>query len=328
METIDILLTTYNGEKYLKEQIDSILNQTYKNFNLIISDDCSNDMTRNILKEYEKKDPRIKVYFQEENLGYVKNFEFLLNKVENELYMLSDQDDVWMPQKIEKTYNYLKQQNADLVFTDLIVVDETLNEMYPSFNDLMKYSKKAKKYSDYRLEYLYNCVTGCTLMSKKKFLENILPVPDNSQYVIHDFWIPLVVSLKGKIKYLDEPLIKYRQHGNNQVGAKTKGNGYTKFEDLRNHFIEVKIEILDTYVKNDRVFTEDFKEFNRKALEYFENIKKKKNINFRGWAIYHKLYKNDNLYFYLNNFLIFNMPIIAKVLFYIRLKLKGIKNGK
>ena len=101
-EKIDVLLATYNGEKYLKEQIDSILNQTYQNIHLIISDDCSKDETQKILKEYKEKDDRITVYIQEQNLGYIKNFEFLLEKVESDYYMLSDQDDVWLPEKIEK----------------------------------------------------------------------------------------------------------------------------------------------------------------------------------------------------------------------------------
>ena len=92
-EKIDVLMATYNGEKYLKEQIDSILNQTYQNIQLIISDDCSTDGTREILRQYEKDD-RVKVFYQEKNLGYVRNFEFLLEKVKNDLYMLSDQDDV------------------------------------------------------------------------------------------------------------------------------------------------------------------------------------------------------------------------------------------
>ena len=81
---VDILVATYNGEKYIKEQIDSILNQTYQNIQILISDDCSKDGTREILKQYEEKE-KIKVFYQEKNLGYVKNFEFLLNKVENEL---------------------------------------------------------------------------------------------------------------------------------------------------------------------------------------------------------------------------------------------------
>ena len=81
MEKIDILMATYNGEKYLREQIESILSQTYSEFRLIISDDCSTDSTREIIKKYKKKDKRIIPYFQEKNLGYVKNFEFLLTKV-------------------------------------------------------------------------------------------------------------------------------------------------------------------------------------------------------------------------------------------------------
>ena len=88
MEQIDVLLATYNGEKYLKEQIESILNQTYSNIRLIISDDGSTDNTREIIKEYKQKDKRVVYYFQENNLGYIKNFEFLLTKVENEIYML------------------------------------------------------------------------------------------------------------------------------------------------------------------------------------------------------------------------------------------------
>lgn len=98
-EKIDILLATYNGEKYVAEQIESILNQTYKNFNLIISDDNSSDNTSKILEEYAKKDNRIILNLQEKNLGVVKNIEFLLKQVQNEYYMLSDQDDVWLEQK-------------------------------------------------------------------------------------------------------------------------------------------------------------------------------------------------------------------------------------
>ena len=94
MKKVDILLPTYNGEKYLREQLDSILNQTYKNIRIIISDDCSKDSTSEILKQYKEKDERIEIYIQENNLGVVKNIEFLLKKVENPLYMLADQDDV------------------------------------------------------------------------------------------------------------------------------------------------------------------------------------------------------------------------------------------
>ena len=319
MEQIDILMATYNGEKYLREQIESVLNQTYKNFRLIISDDCSTDKTREIIKEYENKDERITSYFQSKNLGYVKNFEFLLEKVQNDIYMLSDQDDVWNDTKVEHSYKKLKESDADLVFTDLEVVNENLETRYPSFNEYMKLSRKIKKYNkDYKMQYLYNCITGCTLMSKKKFLDKILPIPTYSKYAIHDTWIGLIVSVYGKVVYLDEKTIKYRQHGNNQVGTDKISHKFSKLEDVRRLFIEVKLGLFGTYVQNQEVFPEKLQIENKKALDYFEDIKNKKNINLKNWNIFHKLYKTETLTYYLENFLIMNLPIIAKILFKIR----------
>lgn len=327
MEQIDILLATYNGEKYLKEQIDSILNQTYSNFRLIISDDCSKDNTRKILEEYEKKDARITVFYQEKNLGYVKNFEFLLSKVENEIYALSDQDDVWLKDKIEKTYNKLKDTDADLVFTDLEVVNEKLEKIYSSYNDYMLLTRKIKKYKDsYLMEYLYNCITGCTLMSKKKFLDKIIPIPTDSKYVIHDSWIGLTVSLYGKIEYLDEKTIKYRQHGNNQIGTNKISHKFKKLDDVRNLFIDVKLKLFTTYVNNEQQFPIELKEQNKKALEYFQMLQTKKNINFKQWNIFFKLYKNEKFSYMIENFAILNLPCITKIAFNIRyliLKMMG-----
>ena len=214
-EKVDILLATYNGEKYLKELIDSILNQTYKNIKLIISDDCSKDSTRKILEEYEKQDERVEVYYQPQNLGYVKNFEFLLKQVKSNLYMLADQDDVWLPEKIEKSVETIERENADLVFGDLEVVDKDLKTIYPSFNDFMLLSRKIKKYiKSYKLNYLYNCVTGCTVIAKSKFISKLLPIPANSKYFIHDHWLGIMMSIYGKVAYMPEKYIKYRQHGN------------------------------------------------------------------------------------------------------------------
>ena len=318
-QQIDILLATYNGEKYLIEQIESILNQTYKNFRLIISDDGSKDLTRQIIKEYEQRDNRIVSYFQENNLGYIKNFEFLLTKVENEIYMLSDQDDVWLPNKIEKTYNKLKQENADLVFTDLEVVDKNLNTIFKSFNDYMLLTRKIEKYhKNYIMQYLYNCVTGCTLMSKKKFIDMMIPLPYESKHVVHDLWIGLTVALNGKIAYLNETTIKYRQHGNNQIGTNKISHGFNKLDQVRNHFINIKIELFTAYVKYDSIFPKILKEQNKKALSYFEDIKNKKYFNFKNWKTFHRLYKYDTFKYYILNFIIMNLPAIGRVLFAIR----------
>lgn len=318
-EQIDVLLATYNGEKYIKEQIESILSQTYKNIKLIISDDCSSDKTVEILKEYEKKDNRIELYIQKENLGVVKNIEFLLNKVENELYMLSDQDDIWLPEKIEKSVLKLKSEKADLVFGDLEVVDKELKTIYPSFGDFMLLSKKINKYIDsYRMNYLYNCVTGCTIISKKEFIKKILPLPTKSKYLLHDHWIALMVSLNGKLAYMKEKYIKYRQHGNNEVGTKKVSHKMDNLLEIRELFINVKLGVFGSYVENNDKFPNELQELNKKALNYFKMLKNKERFNFRNWSVFHQLYKNENLMYYIENFIIMNMPIIGKFLFKIR----------
>ena len=324
---IDILLATYNGEKYLREQIESILNQTYKNIRLIVSDDCSKDGTRKILEEYKNKDERIKVYYQEKNLGVVKNIEFLLGKVESPYYMLADQDDYWLPEKAEKSLETLKNNNADLVFGDLEVVDENLNTMYESFNDYMLLSRKINKYIDsYKVNYLYNCVTGCTVLAKKETIEKILPLPTNSKYLIHDHWIGLMASLNGKLAYMPEKYIKYRQHGNNQVGTEKISHGFKKLEQVREHFINVKLGVFETYVNNIEKFPEELQKQNEGALKYYKMLQNKRNFNFKGWTTFHKLYKTETFKYYIENFMIMNMPLVARGVFNIRyfiLKMMG-----
>ena len=320
-ETIDVLMATYNGENYLKEQIDSILNQTYKNIRLIISDDCSTDNTVSILKKYEKLDSRVKIYCQEKNLGYVKNFEFLLKQVENNLFMLSDQDDVWLPEKVEKSIKILNEQEVDFVFGDLEVVDSNLNTIYNSFGDYMLLNRKIKKYIDsYKVNYLYNCVTGCTILSKKEYIKYMLPFPTFSKYLVHDHWMGLMVAINGgKLAYLEEKYIKYRQHGKNQIGTNKISHSFEKLEQVRKLFIEVKLGVFGTYVENKEKFPEEIQILNSEALNYFEMISKKRNINFRKWNVYHKLYKTETFKYYLLNFIIMNMPLIGRVMFKIRL---------
>lgn len=326
-ETIDVLLATYNGEKYIKEQIDSILNQSYKNIRLIISDDCSKDKTQEILKEYEKKDNRIELHIQEKNLGVVKNIEFLLKQVKNKYYMLSDQDDVWLPEKIEKSLETLLKNNVDLVFGDLEVVNQDLKTMYPSFGDFMLLNKKIHKYiNSNRLNYIYNCVTGCTILAKKETIQKILPLPKKSKYLIHDHWIGLMTSIYGKVAYMPEKYIKYRQHGNNQVGTDKISHGFKKLDQVRELFINVKLGVFGTYVENNNRFPEDMQKLNTEIYEYFKMIENKKNINFRKWKTFHELYKTESFSYYILNFVIMNLPMFGRTIFNIRyaiLKLLG-----
>ena len=318
-ETIDVLLATYNGEKYLTEQIESILNQTYRNIRILISDDCSKDNTREIIKEYQKKDSRIHAYFQENNLGYIKNFEFLIKQVESNMFMLSDQDDVWLPEKIEKTAEVMKRENADLVFGDLEVVDENLKTINPSFNEYMLLKRKINKcIKNYKVNYLYNCVTGCTTLIRSKWIEKILPIPSNSRYVPHDYWIGIMIALEGKLAYVEKPYIKYRQHGNNQIGTDKISHKFTKLEDVRNLFINVKLGVFGTFVENNSRFLGPIQDLNLKALRYYKMLQKKKNFNFKDWKIFHQLYKTETFIYYIENFIILNLPFIGKILFKIR----------
>ena len=331
MDCVDILLATYNGEKYLKEQIESILAQTYTDFRLIVSDDGSKDSTRQILTEYKNLDSRIELHFQERNLGYIKNFEFLLKQVKSKYYMLSDQDDVWDAEKVRISLEALKRESAVLVFCDLLVVGENREIINNSFWKAISVDKKIKKFQDYRLVYLYNCVTGCTILSDSKYIVNILPFPTDS-WIAHDYWMAIVLSQHGKLCGIETPLIQYRQHGNNQIGAFNKINDDPKpVKEKRQEFIGSKIEQFKVYCENDEKFNPDLQLKNTRALNYFEDVYKKNFINFKGYGIFHFIYKNESLYYYLVNFVVLNMPFALEILKALKGKLKqksmGDNNG-
>lgn len=319
MEKIDILLATYNGEKFVKEQIESILNQTYENFNLIISDDASTDNTLNILEEYEKKDTRIKVFKKEKNEGLIDNFEFLLKNVTSDYFMFSDQDDIWKKDKIEKSINKLKEENSGLVYTDLEIVDEKLNVIYPSYWKYKQIYKKIIKYNNFEALYLNNFVTGCTILAKSKYIKDILPLPRNSKFVLHDYWTALIISAKDKISYVEEPTIQYRQHKNNRVGSSRKSDQLENFEDLRNLFIRVKIEHFEVFKENiEKIKTKESSKYTNEALKYFENLKKVKYINLKNWKLFFRLYKYEEFSYTIQNFIILNIPILGKLAFKIK----------
>jgi len=327
MEKVDILVATCNGEKYVKEQIDSILNQTYENIRVIVSDDRSDDSTPKILKEIAKSDKRVILNLQKERLGVINNFEFLLKQVKSNFYMFSDQDDFWLPNKVEKMMEKQKQENADLVFGDLEVVNENLETMYPSYGDYMLLNRKIKKcINSYEYNYLYNCVTGCTILGKTSMLDKILPLPNTSKYVLHDHWIGIITGIYGKVAYVEETYIKYRQHGNNQVGTDKISHKFKKFSDVRELFLKIKIEIFQTFVDNNDRFPKEIQEKNTKALKYFKMLENKKYFNFKNWNIFYDLYKNETFKYYIENFMVFNMPLLSSGIFKVRhfiLKIQG-----
>lgn len=318
---IDILMATYNGEKYLREQISSILDQTYSDFRLLISDDFSQDSTREILNEYVQKDSRVIVFVQKKNLGVCKNFEYLMKKVENEYFMFADQDDFWQKDKIEKCIEKIKNEDCDLVYSNLEVVNQDLQLLNKSYWKVKGFEKKVKKYNNFESLYLNNYITGCTMLVKSKWIDKILPLPHNSKYILHDYWTALVISKIGKIAYVDESLVKYRQHKDNEVGSKRKTDSINNFEEMRNLFIDVKLDHFKIFKDNKNIF-EDKKinELSDISYTYFEHLKKVKKISFKGTKLFWKLYKYEEFNYAFQNYLILNIPILAKPLFKIKKK--------
>ena len=219
-EKVDILLTTYNTKiEYLKMQIDSILQQTYKNFTLIISDDCStNEEVREILEEYEQKDNRIQLYFQPQNLGYTKNFEFVLTKSTAGYIAFSDHDDIWYPNKIEESLKILKEKNVDLVYCDAKQIDENgkiLHESYLRYKNMPILNEKYKKDI---LPFSRHIAIGCSQLLTKQVRNLMIPFSKNT--IAHD-WHSLYIANKLKGVYcIDKPLFEYRLHGNNAFGGR------------------------------------------------------------------------------------------------------------
>ena len=221
---IAILMATYNGAEYVGEQLDSILNQSSENWTLYIHDDGSNDDTRNIINQYARRYPEKIVVIEGPSTGGAKtNFFYLMKEVTADYIMFSDQDDFWLPEKIEKTYaKCLELENGHLdepvaTFTDLKVVDQKLKVISEKMSSYQTLNMDNTEFNKLMIQ---NIVTGCTMMINRTCRDISLKCKDYDQVIMHDWWCALVASYFGKIGYVDESLILYRQHGDNSVGSK------------------------------------------------------------------------------------------------------------
>lgn len=222
--SVNILLSAYNGEKYLCEQINSILEQTYSDISLIVRDDGSNDTTCEILKEYADDDKLI--WYAGENLGCAKSFWHLLcNCKEADYYAFCDQDDVWDTDKIKIAVDMLKSEdsNIPLLYCSMVrVTDESLNYKYD-----YKYEFLDEKYLAYYPNSLAcNIAPGCTFVFNDK-LRKILAQYDCDKYGIniHDWNAYAVASCFGKVIYDNQTHMSYRQHSSNAIGASPTKHG-------------------------------------------------------------------------------------------------------
>ena len=206
-DLVDVLIATYNTEKkYLEKQIQSILKQTYKNLQIYISDDCSTKPeVQEILKNFAKKDKRIKLFLQPQNIGYNKNFEFLLNQSTANYIAFSDHDDIWYLDKIEKSLKKLKKENVDMVYCNCRQINENgivLKENYFKYKNVPLINKNGKL-------AISRCVgIGCSQIITKEVKQKMIPF--KKEVIAHD-WLAGFIANEGKgITYIKEPLFDYR----------------------------------------------------------------------------------------------------------------------
>lgn len=274
--TVAILMSTYNAEPFLKEQINSILGQTYTNWKLFIRDDGSSDSTSLIIEEFTKKDDRIFFVNKDsiKNVGVISSFFLLLSCVKADFYMFCDQDDVWLPSKVRLSLDKMNQQKKvdlpTLVHTDLKVVDQNLNIINESFMEKEKLNRKSQLGN----LIIQNNVTGCTVMINNSFRNIVIDKGIPNEVIMHDWWMALVGNAIGETLFVDVPTMLYRQHNLNVVGSsstiKKIMGGYGR-KEIINSIIKAS--------EQDKAFID----------LYHENLSKKKleTINFAANMIHY-----------------------------------------
>ena len=221
--SITVVLTSFNCKQYLPMQIDSILNQTYQNWNLIIADDGSTDGTREIAERYSKTHPGIKV-ITHRNVGTCKNFESGLVLANGEYIAVADVDDYWLPDKLEKGVAYLEDnQHIGMVYHDAKIVDSELNIINSSLMQVQGFLPYSPQIETLNNLLQRNHVTGPTIMFRNSLSKYLVPFPYG---FLQDHWIALIAAEYSEIGYISEPLVLYRQREGSIQGAAPRGIGF------------------------------------------------------------------------------------------------------
>ena len=284
---VNVLMSTYNGEKYLKEQIDSILKQKNVTVKLYIRDDGSKDSTLNILDRYKEQYPDNIIIFSGDNIGFANSFMYLVHKCEhNDFYAFADQDDIWEQNKLEVAIKMIDQKVPLLYASNLQVFDTVENRNY------LMYSLESFKNEKARMEkYCYLCNPyGCTMVWNEALQEEILKreKPDKQT---HDIWINLIAHYTGKMILDPNSYIHYRVHGNNACGATPKSiinkiRKYLKFYFIDNKSLNISLscQSIERYFKNK----------SNKYIYYFSNYKKSIGLKVMALINIKKLKINKN----------------------------------
>ena len=233
---ISVALCTYNGEKYLPEQLESIVSQSVPVHELVVCDDGSSDKTLEILQQFSNDCAfPVRIFQNTTNLGSTKNFEKCLSLCQGDILFLCDQDDAWRVDKVEKQVAYLRENpEVDAVFSNAQIIDDFSQPMQSTIWQEVEFNESSQRLwrAGKAHEILFDgfVVTGATLALRRSSLERLLPFPVHIPQLIHDAWIALALSLEGKIQFINETLVFYRMHASQQVGFGTKVE-YIGFKD-------------------------------------------------------------------------------------------------
>jgi glycosyltransferase involved in cell wall biosynthesis len=270
---VSVAMATYNGEKYISAQLESIINQTYSSLEIIITDDASSDNTIKIIKDFQKEYAFIQLFINDNNSGVTKTFEHSFKNCSGDFIAISDQDDIWESNKIEVLLNQIN--NEDAIYSNSLLVDKNGVSLNKEFKSLMN----LQSYYDGAPFLMGNCVPGHTILMRTAFVKKILPLPGEMMF---DRWISFCAAANNGIKYVDIALVKYRQHDSNTIGvgkSKNKTRRKTKEERFNIKLTELKA-FEKAPIKNEatkKLLSQMLHLFSRKlsfkrSLFFFKNI--------------------------------------------------------
>jgi glycosyltransferase involved in cell wall biosynthesis len=217
---VSVALATYNGERYLPELLDSLLAQTHRDLEVCASDDASTDRSVAILQEYAARDPRVRVMANATNRGYQQNFQIAVSMCRGEYVALCDQDDVWLPHKVERLLSEMGDNL--LVASDATVVDSNLRPIGQTLARVYQLSGQRWSFLSILLK---NRFTGCTMMFRQELVQWVRPFPAHTP---HDWWLTLVAIDRRRFSFIPEELTLYRQHSSNVIGVLEVESEYAK----------------------------------------------------------------------------------------------------
>jgi len=261
---VSIAMCTYNGAEFLIPQLDTLVNQTYQFVEIVVVDDCSTDGTFGILTAYAEKYPRFRIYQNENNLGFIRNFERAVSLCNGQLIALCDQDDLWHPQKIELQVNAIGDNI--FIYHDSEFIHEDGSSMNKKMSDLMNLYRGGQP--DAFL--FFNCISGHTILMKRILIDFPLPL---KKELFHDWWLAYAATNIGEIDFIPQCLVKYRQHGNSETNILRLSREKDNYKQSSHQSFEKTLKWLQNcssfYANKDQALIETFYNAYNKRISSF-----------------------------------------------------------